>query len=406
MKASRVISILLVIVLVASSIGAARAVELTFSTSKAEYLFGEILALTGKTDPRKVVTLQLLNPIGDLLAIDQFEADANGNFQRNFLTFPPEASQRYPQGEYTIKAIVEGATAEKKIILGQAAPPPTPQAPTGVRVTVQSIPDRYIFINRFGQLAYRVEVFKLEPKISVAVESAADVFDASNKVTSKLSRLIEFADSNNDNDYQKGVDADIRRIDSSELAWTNQLVNQSFTRWQYTAVLRGVRDSLNVNLNVTVVGGNGNATVTLRVAGHSFGNPSNKLALMWEGKASKELDIGPAEFGINIRSGTSFTSPFQRLDANANIDGANIAVRSRIVEETEDLHEGDTQKIVYTTLPAFGTAATQRSIIGARIGVPVPEFPPIGIVLAFAILVSAVLVMRRNGSPIFAQMPK
>ncbi|MBM3898358.1 MAG: hypothetical protein FJ358_07555 [Thaumarchaeota archaeon] len=406
MKASRVVSILLVIALIASNIGAATAVELTFSTSKTEYFFGEVLALTGMTDPRKVVTLQLFNPIGDLLAIDQFEADASGNFQRNFLTFPAEASQRYTQGEYTVKAIVEGATAEKKIILRQVGPPLSPQAPTGVRVTVQSIPERYILVNRYGQLTYRVEVFRLEPKISVAVESAPNVFDEANKVTSKLSRLIEFTDSNNDNDYQKGVDADIRRVDSSELTWTNQLVNQSFTRWQYTAVLRGVKDNLNVNLNVTVVGGEGNATVTLRIAGHSFGNPSNKLALMWEGKAGKELDIGPAEFGINIRSGTSFTSPFQRLDANANIDGASIAVRSRIVEETEDLHEGDTQKIIYTTLPAFGTAATQRSIIGARIGVPVPEFPPFGIIFAFAILVSAVVVMRRRGSPIFAQMPK
>ena len=404
MMASRVVSILIMLVLIASSIGAARAVELTISTNKNAYFYGEVLAITGKTDPNKVVSLQLFNPIGELVAVDQFVADASGNFQRNFLTFPTEGSQRFPQGEYSVKAAVEGATAEKKIVLGQLAPP-APQAPAGVRVAVQSTADRYIFVNTYGQLTYRVEVFRLEPKVSVAVESSPGVFDEVNKVMSKLSRVIEFVDSNNDNDYQKGTDTDIRRVDSSELIWTSQLVNQSLTRWQYTAVMKGVKDSFNVNLNVTVVGGDGNATVTLRLAGYSFGNPNNKLALMWEGKASKELDIGPAEFGINIRSGTTFTSPFQRLDANANIDGTNIAVRSRIVEETEDLHEGDTQKIIYTTLPAFNTAAT-KSIIGARVGVPVPEFPQVGVVLAFVVLVSAVLVMRRKGSPIFAQMPK
>ena len=406
MKASRATSILIMLALITSSVGAAGAVELTISTSKNEYFYGEILSITGKTDPNKVVSLQLLNPIGDLVAIDQFMADASGNFQRNSLTFPAEGSQKFPQGVYTVKAVVEGATAEKKITLGQLAPPPAPQAPTGVKVTVQSMPDRYIFVNAFGQLTYRVEVFRQEPKVSVAVESAPSVFDEANKVMSKLSRVIEFVDSNNDNDYQKGIDADIKRVDSSELIWNSQLVNQSFTRWQYTAVMKGVKDSFNVNLNVTIVGGDGNATVTLRFAGYSFGNPNNKLALMWEGKASKELDIGPAEFGINIRSGTTFTSPFQRLDANANLDGANIAVRSRIVEETEDIHEGDTQKIIYTTLPGFNTAATQKSIIGARVGVPVPEFPQVGVVLAFVVLVSGVLIMRRKGSPIFTQMPK
>jgi len=405
MKASRVASVLIMLSLVMSSLGAARAVELTISMSQNEYAYGEILALTGKTDPNKVVSLQLFNPIGELVAIDQFVSDPSGNFQRNFLTFPTEGSSRFPQGEYTVKAFVEGATAEKKIVLKQLAPP-TPQAPTGVRVTVQSLPDRYVFINRYGQVTYRFEVFRLEPKVSVAVESTPGVFDEANKVMSKLSRMIEFVDSNSDNDYQKGTDTDVRRVDSSELTWTDQLVNQSFTRWQYTAVLKGVKDSFNANLNVTIAGGDGNATITLRLAGYNFGNPNNKLALMWEGKASKELDIGPAEFGINIRSGTTFISPFHRLDANANIDGANTPAKSRIAEETEDLHDGDTQKIIYTTLPRFNTAAMHKSTIGARIGVPVPEFPPVGVVLAFVALISAVVVMRRKGSPIFSQMPK
>lgn len=400
------LSLLVIFTLAVSSISFVRAVELTISADKAEYELGDLIVVSGKTDPNKVVSLQLFNPSGELVAIGQLSADPNGNFRADLTRFPAATSQRFPLGDYTVKATVEGATTEQKIRLKQGAPPPPPPAPTGTRVTVETIPDRYIFTNRFGQLTYRIEVFRLEPKITVAVESTPGVFDEINKVGSKLTRLIEFIDVDNNNEYQPRTDTDVKRIDAGELAWTNLLLNQSIRKWQYTAVLKGIKDALNVNLNVTIAGGDGNATVTLRVAGFTFGNPNSKLAGVWEGKASKELDMGPGEFGINIRKDTTFTSPFHRLEANGVTDGNSIAFRSRMVEESEDIHEGDTQKIVFLTIPRFTTSATHKSMIGARVGVPVPEFPPIGVVLAFVVLISAVFIMRRKGLSISPPMPR
>jgi hypothetical protein len=407
-KAEAVVSFALVLTLLFSSFGIAGAVDLTISTNKGEYDLSELVAITGKTDPRKVVSIQVFNPSGDLVAIAQTQADANGNFQENLFRFPEVSGGRYPFGNYTIKATTEGATTEIKIRFKQAAqpPPPPPPPPQGQKVAVESIPDRYIFTNKYGQLVYRLEVFKTEPKMSVAVEASPGSFDDANKVTSKLARLIEFTDANNNDQYEFRTDTDVKRIDHSELTWTNQLVNQSITKWQYLVILRGVKDAISINMNITIAGGDGNATVSLRLAGFSFSNPNSKLAVMWEGKAAKELDIGPGEFGINIRKDATFTSPFYRFEANGIADGNNVAFRSRIAEETEDIHEPDAQKLIYVTVPRFTTAATQKSFIGARVGVPVPEFPPIGIVLTFVILISAVFIMRRKGSPVFATFPK
>ncbi len=406
-KTKTIVSFALVFTLLVSTFGIARAVDLTISTNKAEYDLSELVTITGKTDPRKVVSIQVFSPSGDLAVIAQTQADANGNFQENLFRFPEATGGKFTFGNYTIKATVEGATTQIKIRLKQAAPPPPPApAPQGQKVAVESIPDRYLFTNKYGQLVYRVEVFKTEPKMSVAVEASPGSFDDANKVTSKLVRLIEFTDTNSNEQYEYRTDTDVKRIDYSELTWTNQFVNQSITKWQYLVILRGVKDALSVNINVTITGGDGNATVSLRVAGFSFGNPNSKLAVMWEGKAAKELDIGPGEFGINIRKDATFTSPFYRFEANGIADGNNVAFKSRIAEETEDIHESDAQKLVYVTVPRFTTAATQTSFIGARVGVPVPEFPPIGVVLTFVILISAVFIMRRKGSPIFATFPK
>ena len=62
--------------------------------------------------------------------------------------------------------------------------------------------------------------------------------------------------------------------------------------------------------------------------------------------------------------------------------------------------------MICITVPRFTTAAAQKLFIGARVGVPVPEFLPIGVVLTFVILISAVFVMGGKGSRAFTTFPK
>ena len=109
--------VLMLLVLVAPVFGS----TLTVSTNKTIYYPNEQLIVTGTTVASESVTIQVLNPSGDVKAIAQGTADSNGNYNITVLTFPSEATADFPYGNYTVKVASAGEIVGK--IVQFSAPP-------------------------------------------------------------------------------------------------------------------------------------------------------------------------------------------------------------------------------------------------------------------------------------------
>lgn len=94
---------LILLVVALSSLMLENALCLTIKTNKEIYQPNDSLIVFGSTEPGSSITIQVFNPEGSPVAVAQGEADAQGFFEILVMKFPPEPTDRFPQGIYTIK---------------------------------------------------------------------------------------------------------------------------------------------------------------------------------------------------------------------------------------------------------------------------------------------------------------
>jgi len=95
---------------------------LTVTTDKDEYRLGETVKVSGTAPADAYVTIQILNPDGQLAAADTVKAGADGTFTASFKlpsTIPYGYYTSY--GTYTVKAYYLGQTASKSFTLSSGA---------------------------------------------------------------------------------------------------------------------------------------------------------------------------------------------------------------------------------------------------------------------------------------------
>ena len=88
---------------------------LTANTNKTTYYPGEEVVVTGTATPDTIVTLQMLNPDGDLVTADQVKTASDGSFTITLFKFPTKPTDLVPYGTYTIK--VYDPSADKLVTL-------------------------------------------------------------------------------------------------------------------------------------------------------------------------------------------------------------------------------------------------------------------------------------------------
>jgi len=116
-KTTSLLFFLLAICLISASIANAQA--LTVTTNKDFYSPGETIIVSGTAVANADVTVQLLNPNGQLVDIDYVRAETDGTYTLTFRIPATMPTGQWIFGTYTVKAFMGAQTATKTITIQQ-----------------------------------------------------------------------------------------------------------------------------------------------------------------------------------------------------------------------------------------------------------------------------------------------
>lgn len=122
----REIRLLLILTLALSCAQSTSASTLTITTDKTTYYPGDVIYISGTTQPNSDVTLQLYNPTGTMIDIDYTISSETGNYSISSFRIPikiPTGSWIY--GVYTVRAYSTGQSTNTTFTLEADTVPPT-----------------------------------------------------------------------------------------------------------------------------------------------------------------------------------------------------------------------------------------------------------------------------------------
>ena len=93
----------------------AQQTNLTLETNHEVYHPNDKLIVFGNTSSNETVTIIVLNPLNNTIAVAQSEANASGFYNVTVFTFPSTAGGDYIYGNYTIKVSSAGMSLEKAV---------------------------------------------------------------------------------------------------------------------------------------------------------------------------------------------------------------------------------------------------------------------------------------------------
>ncbi len=88
---------------------------LTLETNLEVYHPNDKLIVYGNTSSGATVTVIVLNPLNNTIAVAQSDADASGFYNITVFTYPYTAGGNYPYGNYTVKVSSAGESSEKTV---------------------------------------------------------------------------------------------------------------------------------------------------------------------------------------------------------------------------------------------------------------------------------------------------
>ena len=108
---------LMIIMIVPASIAFAGAQQdtLTLKTNSEIYYPNDKLIVFGNASSSATVTVIVLNPLNNTIAVAQSNADASGFYNITVFTYPSTAVGSYPYGNYTVKVSSAGESLEKVV---------------------------------------------------------------------------------------------------------------------------------------------------------------------------------------------------------------------------------------------------------------------------------------------------
>ena len=113
----RISNYLLLLILIISTVPIAFA-DVTLFADKTVYYSGDNLLVLGNALPDSAVTIQVFNPIGELVNVAQASTDENGAFIiSDVLVWPLTETTRFPFGTYRIVATDAGDSDSTEIIV-------------------------------------------------------------------------------------------------------------------------------------------------------------------------------------------------------------------------------------------------------------------------------------------------
>ena len=119
------------------------AASITVVASKAEYNPGDTLVILGTATPGSAVAVQVYNPIGNLIGVDQSNTRDDGQYVVEVFNFPEMSNAMMPYGTYRIRAVdaATGETAEMNIEYTVSTSPPVPPV-----IPKDDIPDQPVVL--------------------------------------------------------------------------------------------------------------------------------------------------------------------------------------------------------------------------------------------------------------------
>ena len=87
--------------------------DLTIATDKTTYSPNDLITVFGEAPSNDEIVVQVLNPIGNLVATGQTSASAEGNYEITPMRFPPVESDLFPAGIYQVRATAASAGVTK-----------------------------------------------------------------------------------------------------------------------------------------------------------------------------------------------------------------------------------------------------------------------------------------------------
>ena len=119
------------------------AASITVVASKAEYNPGDTLVILGTATPGSAVAVQVYNPIGNLIGVDQSNTRDDGQYVVEVFNFPEMSNAMIPYGTYRIRAVdaATGETAEMNIEYTVSTSPPVPPV-----IPKDDIPDQPVVL--------------------------------------------------------------------------------------------------------------------------------------------------------------------------------------------------------------------------------------------------------------------
>ena len=104
------------------------AASITVVASKTEYNPGDTLVILGTATPGSAVAIQVYNPVGNLIGVDQSNTRDDGQYVVEVFNFPEMSNAMIPYGTYRIRAVdaATGETAEMNIEYTVSTSPPVP----------------------------------------------------------------------------------------------------------------------------------------------------------------------------------------------------------------------------------------------------------------------------------------
>ena len=119
------------------------AASITVVASKTEYNPGDTLVILGTATPGSAVAVQVYNPIGNLIGVDQSNTRDDGQYVVEVFNFPEMSNSMMPYGTYRIRAVdaATGETAEMNIEYTVSTSPPVPPV-----IPKDDIPDQPVVL--------------------------------------------------------------------------------------------------------------------------------------------------------------------------------------------------------------------------------------------------------------------
>ena len=104
------------------------AASITVVASKTDYNPGDTLVILGTATPGSAVAIQVYNPVGNLIGVDQSNTRVDGQYVVEVFNFPEISTTMVPYGTYRVRAVdaATGETAEINIEYTVSTSPPVP----------------------------------------------------------------------------------------------------------------------------------------------------------------------------------------------------------------------------------------------------------------------------------------